>query len=271
MSESTPPASISISSRARVPLVDYEHVLLGHGSGGTLTADLIQRVFLEGYGSEPAAGSGGPGDAHAEQRRAATGTRPRGSRLTTDSFVVRPPFFPGGDIGRLAVHGTVNDLAVGGATPLYLAAAFILEEGLPMADLRRIVASMREACAEAGVSIVTGDTKVVDRGKGDQIFITTTGVGIVPEGRCLSVRNARPGDKVLVSGTIGDHGIAILSVREGIEFETVLESDSAAAARFDAGHARGVSVDPLDARPDPRRAVEFAQRTGRRFARRRKN
>ena len=141
--------------------------------------------------------------------------------------MVRPPFFPGGDIGRLAVHGTVNDLAVGGATPLYLSAAFILEEGLPMADLRRIVASMREACAEAGVSIVTGDTKVVDRGKGDQIFITTTGVGIVPEGRCLSVRNARPGDKILVSGTIGDHGIAIMSVREGIEFETVLESDSA--------------------------------------------
>jgi hypothetical protein len=119
--------------------------------------------------------------------------------LTTDSFVVRPPFFPGGDIGRLAVHGTVNDLAVGGATPLYLSAAFILEEGLPMADLRRIVASMRDACNEAGVSIVTGDTKVVDRGKGDQIFITTTGVGLVAEGRCLSVRNARPGDKVLVS------------------------------------------------------------------------
>jgi hydrogenase expression/formation protein HypE len=127
----------------------------------------------------------------------------------------------------LSVHGTVNDLAVGGATPLYLSAAFIREEGLPMADLRRIVASMRQACAEAGVSIVTGDTKVVDRGKGDGIFITTTGVGILPEGRCLSVRNARAGDKILLSGTIGDHGVAILSVREGIEFETVLESDSA--------------------------------------------
>jgi hydrogenase expression/formation protein HypE len=210
-----------------LPMVDYDHVLLGHGSGGTLSADLIQRVFMEGYGFDPPPALedqatltlGSPiGNGHKAMRIA----------LTTDSFVVRPPFFPGGDIGRLAVHGTVNDLAVGGATPLYLSAAFILEEGLAMADLRRIVASMREACAEAGVSIVTGDTKVVDRGKGDQIFITTTGVGIVPAGRFLSVRNARPGDKILLSGTIGDHGIAILSVREGIEFETVLESDSAA-------------------------------------------
>jgi hydrogenase expression/formation protein HypE len=141
--------------------------------------------------------------------------------------VVRPPFFPGGDIGRLAVHGTVNDLAVGGARPLYLAAAFILEEGLPLDDLRRIAASMRAACDEAGVALVAGDTKVVDKGKGDQIFISTTGVGLVPEGRSLSIRAARPGDRVIVSGTIGDHGIAIMSVREGIEFETVLESDTA--------------------------------------------
>ncbi len=154
----------------------------------------------------------------------------KGTRLafTTDSFVVRPLFFPGGDIGKLAVHGTVNDLAVGGASPLFLSAAFILEEGLPLADLKRIVASMRQACDEAGVALVTGDTKVVDRGKGDQVFITTSGIGLVPEGRSLSIRNARPGDRILVSGTIGDHGIAIMSVREGIEFETVLESDSAA-------------------------------------------
>ncbi len=148
--------------------------------------------------------------------------------FTTDSFVVRPLFFPGGDIGKLAVHGTVNDLAVGGAVPCYLAAAFILEEGLPLTDLQRIVASMRQACQEAGVSLVTGDTKVVDRGKGDGVFITTTGIGFVPAGRSLSIRNARPGDRVLLSGTIGDHGITIMSVREGIEFETVLESDSAA-------------------------------------------
>jgi hydrogenase expression/formation protein HypE len=147
--------------------------------------------------------------------------------FTTDAFVVRPLFFPGGDIGRLAVHGTVNDLAVGGARPLFLAAAFILEEGLALADLKRIVASMRQACDEAGVALVTGDTKVVDRGKGDQVFITTSGIGLVPDGRCLSIRAARPGDRILVSGTVGDHGIAIMSVREGIEFETVLESDSA--------------------------------------------
>jgi hydrogenase expression/formation protein HypE len=209
------------------PMASYDHVLLGHGSGGTLTADLIERVFLQGYGSSPQAALEDQATL-ALSNAGSNGRKTARIALTTDSFVVRPPFFPGGDIGRLAVHGTVNDLAVGGATPLYLAAAFILEEGLPMADLRRIVASMREACADAGVSIVTGDTKVVDRGKGDQIFITTTGLGIVPEDRCLSVRNARPGDKVLLSGTIGDHGIAILSVREGIEFETVLESDTAA-------------------------------------------
>ena len=141
--------------------------------------------------------------------------------------MVRPIFFPGGDIGKLAVHGTVNDLAVGGAEPLFLSAAFILEEGLAIADLKRIVASMREACSDAGVSLVTGDTKVVDRGKGDQVYITTSGIGVVPDGRSLSIRAARPGDRILVSGTIGDHGIAIMSVREGIEFETVLESDSA--------------------------------------------
>jgi hydrogenase expression/formation protein HypE len=146
--------------------------------------------------------------------------------------VVRPIFFPGGDIGRLAVHGTVNDLAVGGARPLFLSAAFILEEGLPLTDLRRIVASMRQACDEAGVALVTGDTKVVDRGKGDQVFITTSGIGLVPEGCSLSIRSARPGDRILVSGTIGDHGIAIMSVREGIEFETVLESDSASLAEL---------------------------------------
>ncbi len=156
----------------------------------------------------------------------------RGQRLafTTDSFVVRPLFFPGGDIGKLAVCGTVNDLAVGGAKPLFLSAAFILEEGLPLADLRRIVASMRETCASAGVTIVTGDTKVVDRGKGDGVFITTSGIGVIPAGVSLSIRQPRPGDRLIVSGTIGDHGIAIMSVREGLDFETVLESDCAPLA-----------------------------------------
>jgi hydrogenase expression/formation protein HypE len=207
-----------------LPRTSTDRVVLGHGSGGLLTGELIGRLFLPALGNdvlsalEDQATVSLPGAGGLASPRVA---------VTTDAFVVRPPFFPGGDIGKLAVHGTVNDLAVGGARPLYLAAAFILEEGLPLDDLRRIAASMRQACDEAGVALVAGDTKVVDRGKGDQIFITTTGVGIVPEGRALSIGSARPGDCVLVSGTLGDHGIAIMSVREGIEFETVLESDTA--------------------------------------------
>jgi hydrogenase expression/formation protein HypE len=201
-----------------VPKSQYDRILLGHGSGGRLTAELMQRIFLPGYGNEILA---------ALEDQATVSVNGTRIAVTTDSFVVRPLFFPGGDIGKLAIHGTVNDLAVGGATPLFIAAAFILEEGLALDDLIRIVASMRETCEEAGVSLVTGDTKVVDRGKGDQVFITTTGIGMVPESRSLSIRNARPGDCIVVSGTIGDHGIAIMSVREGIEFETVLESDTA--------------------------------------------
>jgi len=204
------------------PFAGYDRVLLGHGSGGRLSSDLITRLFLPALGNdvlnrlEDQATCALPGLANAKLA------------VTTDSFVVRPIFFPGGDIGRLAVHGTVNDLAVGGATPLFLAAAFILEEGLSLDDLRRIVASMKEAADAASVTIVAGDTKVVDRGKGDQIFITTTGVGLVPAGCELSIAAARPGDRVVVSGTIGDHGMAIMSVREALEFETTLESDSAA-------------------------------------------
>ena len=202
------------------PKSNYDRVLLGHGSGGRLSAELINRVFLPELGNDILC---------ALEDQATIGLAEGSPRLafTTDSFVVRPLFFPGGDIGRLAVHGTVNDLAVGGATPLYLSAAFILEEGLSLDDLKRIVASMRDACAEANVQLVTGDTKVVDRGKGDQVFITTSGVGVVPEGIRLSIAAAQPGDAILVSGTIGDHGIAIMSLREGIEFETALESDSA--------------------------------------------
>jgi hydrogenase expression/formation protein HypE len=207
------------------PWSHYDRVLLGHGSGGQLSADLVRRLFVPGFGNDVLAALEDQATVSLDGRHNGA----KGSRLafTTDSFVVRPLFFPGGDIGRLAVHGTVNDLAVGGARPLFLSAAFILEEGLPLADLQRIVASMRRACDEAGVAVVTGDTKVVDRGKGDGVFITTSGVGLVPEGRSLSIRAARPGDRVLVSGTLGDHGVAIMSVREGIEFETVLESDSA--------------------------------------------
>jgi hydrogenase expression/formation protein HypE len=208
-----------------LPKSRYEHILLGHGSGGQLAAELIQRLFVPGFGNEVL-------EALEDQASLSLGDKVSGTvsprlAFTTDAFVVRPLFFPGGDIGRLAVHGTVNDLAVGGALPLFLSAAFILEEGLALTDLQRIVASMRQACAEAGVSLVTGDTKVVDRGKGDGVYITTSGIGLIPDGCALSIHNARPGDRILVSGSIGDHGIAILSVREGLEFETVLESDTA--------------------------------------------
>jgi hydrogenase expression/formation protein HypE len=207
-----------------LPPSRYDHVLLGHGSGGLLTAELIQRLFVPGFANEVLAALEDQATVSLDH---GNGTPAPRIAFTTDAFVVRPLFFPGGDIGRLAVHGTVNDLAVGGARPLFLAAAFILEEGLPLVDLQRIVASMRQACSEAGVALVTGDTKVVDRGKGDGVFITTSGIGLVPPGRSLSIRNARPGDRILLSGTIGDHGIAILSVREGLEFETILESDTA--------------------------------------------
>jgi hydrogenase expression/formation protein HypE len=207
-----------------LPRSQYLHIVLGHGGGGRLTADLIEKVFVPAFGSDVLARLEDQAtvqlgrDNHAKAPRLA---------FTTDAFVVKPLFFPGGDIGRLAVCGTVNDLAVGGAEPLYLSAAFILEEGFALTDLARIVQSMRAACDEAGVSLVTGDTKVVDKGKGDQIFITTSGIGVVPEGRELSIRSARPGDCIVISGTIGDHGVAIMSLREGIAFETELESDCA--------------------------------------------
>ena len=208
-----------------VPKFQYDHILLGHGSGGQMTADLIRRLFMPAFNNPVVEAQEDQATVRIDGGH--NGAREQRIAFTTDAFVVRPIFFPGGDIGKLAVHGTVNDLAVGGAIPLYLSAAFILEEGLPLADLKRIAASMRAACDEAGVTLVTGDTKVVDRGKGDQIFITTSGIGLVPEGRSLSISSAHPGDCILISGTIGDHGVAIMSVREGIEFETVLESDSA--------------------------------------------
>jgi hydrogenase expression/formation protein HypE len=198
-------------SSCPAPLSQYAQIVLGHGSGGRLTHDLIQHLF------QPTAALEDQATVHTTGRIA----------ITTDSFVVKPIFFPGGDIGKLAITGSVNDLAVGGALPRFIAAAFILEEGLPLDDLRRIVASMRAACAECDVQLVTGDTKVVDRGKGDKIFITTTAVGEVPAHVSLSISAAKPGDRILVSGTLGDHGIAILSVREGLELETPLQSDCA--------------------------------------------
>lgn len=203
-----------------LPASPGERITLGHGSGGRLSAELLRDVFLADYGNDTLSRL---------EDQATLPAPPAGHRLafTTDSFVVRPLFFKGGDIGRLAICGTVNDLAVGGAVPRYISAAFILEEGFSFSDLRRVVASMRLACAEAGVELVTGDTKVVDHGKGDGVFITTTGIGFVPAGVNMSISSARSGDRILISGTIGDHGIAILSEREGLEFETDLRSDVA--------------------------------------------
>ena len=201
------------------PLPAKETVLLGHGSGGKLSAELLHQVFLPALGN--------PVLRRLEDQ--ATFVL-NGSRIafTTDSFVIKPLFFPGGDIGSLAVHGTVNDLAMGGASPIYLSAAFIIEEGFEIKVLRRIVDSMHRAAASAGVEVVTGDTKVVEKGKGDGVFITTTGIGLVPDGVELSASAARPGDKILLSGTIGDHGIAILAQREGLQFQSSIRSDSAA-------------------------------------------
>jgi hydrogenase expression/formation protein HypE len=201
------------------PLPAKDRILLGHGSGGRLSAELMRDVFLPAF-SNPVL------DCLDDQ--AVVGVNGGRLAVTTDSFVVKPLFFRGGDIGSLAVHGTVNDLAMGGAAPLFLTAAFILEEGLPMETLRRVVASMARAAEAAGVRIITGDTKVVEKGKGDGLFINTTGLGLVRDGVQLSASQARPGDRVVLSGSIGEHGIAILSQREGIEFESPVESDSAA-------------------------------------------
>jgi hydrogenase expression/formation protein HypE len=193
-----------------------ERVLLAHGDGGELMSELVESVFVARLGTgDP------PGDDAA--RLTASGML----AFTTDAFVVEPIFFPGGDIGKLAVCGTVNDLAAGGARPVALSASFILEEGLPLADLERIVDSMAHTGEDAGVRVVCGDTKVVPRGSADKVFITTAGVGAVPEGVEVSGAAARPGDVALVSGPVGDHGLAVLSVREGLEFESPIESDCA--------------------------------------------
>ncbi|HEX7423252.1 MAG TPA: hydrogenase expression/formation protein HypE [Terriglobales bacterium] len=201
------------------PLPARDTVLLGHGSGGTLSAELIRDIFVPAFRN--------PVLSRLDDQAI---VNVNGSRIafTTDSFVVKPLFFPGGDIGSLAVHGTVNDLAMGGAQPLFLSAAFIIEEGLSMDVLRRVVNSLQRAADAAGVQVVTGDTKVVERGSGDGLFINTTGIGLVPDELEMSADRARPGDKVLLSGSIGEHGIAILALREGLEFESAVESDSAA-------------------------------------------
>jgi hydrogenase expression/formation protein HypE len=203
-----------------VPRVADDRIVLAHGGGGRLTHQLIERIFLPAFSNEML-----------EQRHDGAVVSVNGAHLafTTDSFVVRPLIFPGGNIGDLAVNGTVNDLAMCGARPLYLSAGFILEEGLEMETLRTVVGSMREAAAKAGVKLVTGDTKVVDKGKGDGIFINTSGIGMIDPNlkKAVGPASVQAGDVVIVSGDLGRHGIAILSVREGLEFESPILSDCA--------------------------------------------
>ena len=201
-----------------VPLSHHEQIVIGHGSGGKMAHDLISKVFLPAFDNAAlAAGDDG-----------AVLNLPAGRLVVSvDSHVVFPLFFPGGDIGHLAVCGTVNDVAVMGATPLYLTVGFILEEGLPLETLRRAVESMKQAAAEAGVQIVSGDTKVVERGKADGLYVSTTGVGVLPDGREISGRRAKPGDQVILSGFMGDHGIAVLAARGELGFETDVQSDCA--------------------------------------------
>ena len=234
------------------------HVDLSHGAGGRAMAQLIADLFHTALDNE-----------WLRQGNDQAAFDVAGGRMvmTTDSYVISPLFFPGGDIGSLAVHGTINDVAMGGAKPLYLSASFIIEEGFALAELKRIADSMGEAARAAGVPVITGDTKVVERGKGDGVFISTTGIGVAPRGLELSVEKARPGDRVIVSGSIGDHGVAVMSRRQNLSFETEIVSDSAplhelVAAMIDAGGA-GLRV-----MRDPTRGGlaatlnELAQRSG---------
>jgi hydrogenase expression/formation protein HypE len=199
-----------------LPLRDSPHVVMGHGGGGAMSAELVEHVFLPAFRNGTLAGLG-------DSAVLEVG----GSRLafSTDSFVVRPLFFPGGSIGDLAVNGTVNDLAMSGATPLFLSAGFILEEGVEITQVGAIAARLGEAAERAGVQVVTGDTKVVEQGHGDGVYINTAGIGVIPDGVDIRPDRARPGDKVIVSGDLGVHGVAIMSVREGLEFGTEISSD----------------------------------------------
>jgi hydrogenase expression/formation protein HypE len=201
-----------------LPNLTEDRVLLAHGGGGRLTQRLIEQLFLPAFGNPALSVLHDGATIHEGGARLA---------FTTDSFVVSPLFFPGGSIGDLAIYGTANDLAMCGARPRYLSAGFILEEGLPMDTLRRVVAAMKSAAELAGIKIVTGDTKVVDKGKGDGIFINTAGIGVVEASRIIGPAEVQPGDVVIVSGDLGRHGTAILSVREGLEFDSAIESDAA--------------------------------------------
>ncbi len=203
------------------PIQNYPRVLMAHGGGGRLTHQLISRMFMTAFRNPLL-----------EPMHDSSVFEVGGRRLafTTDSYVVRPLFFPGGDLGSLAIHGTVNDLAMSGARPLYLSAAFIIEEGLPMETLWKIVSSMQQAAQAAGVQIITGDTKVVDKGKGDNLFINTAGVGLLEHSLTIAPQSVRPGDAILVNGDLGRHGMAIMAVREGLQFDSAIESDSAPLA-----------------------------------------
>ena len=202
-----------------LPLRDYPTIVMGHGGGGKLSAELVEHLFVPAFQNEALANLGDASIVRAAGERFA---------FSTDSYVVQPLFFPGGSIGELAVNGTVNDLSVSGARPLYLSVGMILEEGFAMNALARIVEDMARAARTAGVQIVTGDTKVVEKGRGDGCYVNTSGIGVVREGTNVGPTMARAGDSVIVSGTIGDHGMAIMSVREGLEFETTIRSDTAA-------------------------------------------
>jgi hydrogenase expression/formation protein HypE len=213
-----------------LPLADYPTIVMGHGGGGKLGNELVEHLFLPAFRNPALENLGDAAVLEVGSGRIA---------MSTDSFVVQPLFFPGGSIGALAVNGTVNDLAVSGAEPRFLSASFILEEGFPLAQLAAVVQAMADAAATAGVRIVTGDTKVVERGHGDGCYINTTGVGVLRPAINVGPNRAQPGDVVLVSGTIGDHGMAIMSVREGLQFESQIRSDCAAL--------NGLIADILDA------------------------
>jgi hydrogenase expression/formation protein HypE len=213
----------SFATSCPLPVTRHKNIVMGHGSGGRLTAQLVRELFLPAFDNPVL-----------RQLDDQAVLEVGGSRVafTTDSFVVTPLFFPGGNIGQLAVHGTVNDLAMSGAMPLGLSAAFIVEEGLAMEELARVVNAMAQAAQAAGVSIVTGDTKVVNRHSADKLFVTTTGIGLVAPGVAISASNARPGDVILLSGTIADHGMAVMAQREGLELEGEIRSDTQALHRL---------------------------------------
>ena len=236
-------------------------ILLGHGSGGRMMRELIEKVFLPSFG-------GGGAGLGVEDSAVVPMPCKYGARLavTTDSYVVNPVFFPGGNIGDLAINGTVNDIAMSGATPLYITTGFIIEEGLPIPELETIIKSMKDAADKAGVTVIAGDTKVVDRGKADRIFINTTGVGVVPDGVNVSARGLKHGDRIILSGTIGDHGMAVMSKRESLGFEAEIVSD---CAPLNSLVADMLAVCPeLHAMRDPTRGglastlIEFAEESG---------